>query len=67
MSEPRVEIDRDACIGAGNCVRYAPQAFDLDDDDIAIVLEPGSEPPEALRRAEQGCPSGAIFVTTESQ
>jgi ferredoxin len=34
-----VEIDRDVCIGSGNCVYEAPGAFDLDDDTIAFVVD----------------------------
>jgi ferredoxin len=34
-----VDIDRDVCIGSGNCVYEAPGAFDLDDDTIAFVVD----------------------------
>ena len=34
-----VEIDRDVCMGSGNCVYEAVGAFDLDDDGIAIVVD----------------------------
>ena len=31
-----VEIDRDVCMGSGNCVYEAPGAFDLDEDTIVV-------------------------------
>ncbi len=34
----RVVVDRDACMGSGNCAFWAPGVFDLDDDGIAVVV-----------------------------
>ena len=45
-----IRIDREACMGSGNCSFWAPGVFDLDDDGIAIVL------------AAQGCPTQAITI-----
>src|SRR5437868_11170099 len=59
----KVEVDRDVCIGSGDCARLAPTAFALDDDDRAYVLDPESVDAETLRQAERSCPSGAITVT----
>jgi len=30
-----ISINRDACMGSGNCSFWAPGVFDLDDDGIA--------------------------------
>src|SRR5207249_4140816 len=59
----KVEVDRDVCIGSGDCARLAPTAFALDDDDRAYVLDPESVDAETLRQAERNCPSGAIAVS----
>src|SRR5690348_13277838 len=59
----KVEVDRDICIGSGDCARLAPTAFALDDDDRAYVLDPESVDAETLRQAERSCPSGAISLT----
>ena len=59
----KVAVDRDVCIGSGDCARLAPTAFALDDDDKAYVLDPESVDAETLRQAERSCPSGAITVT----
>ena len=39
-----IDIDRDACMGSGNCVYAAPGVFDLDDDCIAFVVDPTLRP-----------------------
>ena len=57
-----VRIDRDACIGSGNCVYEAPGAFDLDDDSIAVVLDPSAAPEDRVRAAAAKCPARAITV-----
>lgn len=61
----RIEVDRVACMGSGNCAFLAPATFDLDDEMKAVVLDPGGDPPEKLRLAADGCPTYAITVTEE--
>lgn len=62
MHRLNVEIDQAICIGSGDCVRIAPVAFDLDDDGLAVLLDPASTSSEALRLAASSCPSGAIRI-----
>jgi ferredoxin len=57
-----VRIDRDRCMGSGNCVFWAPATFDLHDDGHAIVLDAAATDEERLRAAAQGCPVGAISL-----
>jgi ferredoxin len=57
-----VEVDRDLCIGSGNCVYGAPGTFALDDDEVAYVLDPGASPEDAIVQAARRCPSRAITV-----
>jgi ferredoxin len=57
-----VEIDRDVCMGSGNCVYGAPGAFDLDGDSIAFVVDPGGSPEDKVIAAAQRCPTHAIRV-----
>lgn len=61
----RIEIDENACVGAGQCVLAAPEVFDQRDEDGVVVLldkEPGAEMHEAARRAAMLCPAAAIRV-----
>jgi ferredoxin len=57
-----IRIDRDSCMGSGNCAFWAPGVFDLDDDGIAIVLDPNAAPDDKIVLAAQGCPTQAIAV-----
>jgi ferredoxin len=57
-----IRIDRDACMGSGNCAFWAPGVFDLDDDGIAVVLDPEAADEEKIVIAAQGCPTQAISV-----
>jgi ferredoxin len=61
----RIEIDRDLCIGFGNCVETAPGVFELDDEEIATVKDPEAADMNALRDAERLCPSAAITIVDE--
>jgi ferredoxin len=59
----RVEVDRDRCEGNAVCVGIAPDLFDLDDEDYAVLkADPVPEGQEDL--AEQSvaeCPRAAIL------
>jgi ferredoxin len=57
-----VEIDRDVCMGSGNCVYAAPGVFELDSDSIASVVDPAGAPGERVIAAARHCPTGAISV-----
>ncbi|MEA2254839.1 MAG: 4Fe-4S single cluster domain of Ferredoxin [Solirubrobacteraceae bacterium] len=62
MSDNRAaaDVDRHACIGSGNCLDIAPEAFQFDDDDKAYFVESSSPDRETLIDAQQACPAGAI-------
>jgi ferredoxin len=57
-----VEIDRDVCMGSGNCVYEAPGVFDLDGDSVAFVVDPGASPEEQIVAAARQCPTHAISI-----
>jgi ferredoxin len=57
-----IKIDRESCMGSGNCSFWAPGVFDLDDDGIAIVLDAAGADDEKIVLAAQGCPTQAITV-----
>ena len=60
-----IVVNRDLCMGSGNCSFWAPGVFDLDEDGIAIVLDPEAAPEEKVMLAAQGCPTQAISVTKD--
>lgn len=58
-----VTIDRLLCVGFGDCVDEAPEAFELDDEGIAILTSPAEVERERLLKACETCPVDAITVT----
>jgi ferredoxin len=57
-----VEVDREVCMGSGNCVYEAPGVFDLDDDSISFVIDPAASSEESVIAAARKCPTRAITV-----
>jgi ferredoxin len=57
-----IVINRDKCMGSGNCLFWAPQAFDLDDEGISVALDPAEAEESQLVQAREGCPTGAISL-----
>lgn len=61
----RVEIDRDLCVGFGDCIDAAPAAFELDDEEVAVFTCPEATSREELLRACRACPVDAITARDE--
>ncbi|MFD4947642.1 ferredoxin [Streptomyces sp. NPDC058409] len=63
----RIHLDRDKCIGSGQCVLAAPEWFDQDDDGIAVVLEhdTSEDDTDEVQRAAFTCPALAIALDSE--
>ncbi len=58
----KVRVDRDLCIGVGNCVALAPTVFTLNEDSKAVVLDPSSVDDDTLLEAAESCPENAIII-----
>jgi ferredoxin len=74
VSEPRAErvahgmrlcIDRSLCVGFGDCVDIAPEAFQLDNETIVILVDPDRVDRARLLKACDACPVDAITVCDE--
>lgn len=61
----RLCIDRSLCVGFGDCVDIAPEAFQLDDESIAILVDPDRVDRTRLLKACDACPVDAITVWGE--
>jgi len=57
-----IKVDRDVCMGSGQCSIYAPNTFDHDDDGIAFVVDQNGDSDDAVANAVTGCPTQAISV-----
>jgi len=66
MGEVRVVVDRSKCTGEGICVGIAPAVFELDDEGIAVVVDPEGAERETIVEAAESCPSAAITVVEPS-
>jgi ferredoxin len=60
----RIRVDRQRCIGAGNCIFLAPTAFKWRPGEFlkADVLDPETVEEEILLHAAASCPTGAIIT-----
>ena len=57
-----IQIDRELCMGSGQCCMYAPATFDQDEETIAVVRDPYGDPDADIETARDACPTGAISV-----
>jgi len=62
-----IAINRELCMGSGNCAFWAPGVFDLDEDGIAIVVDAAAQPEDKIVLAAQGCPTQAISIVRDGE
>jgi ferredoxin len=61
----KLYVDRALCIGAASCVAIAPEVFELDSENKAIIKNPQGADDEIILLAAKSCPTRAIFVYDE--
>jgi ferredoxin len=61
-----IRVDRNLCMGSGQCCWYAPNTFDQDDETIAIVIDQHGDPAGVIKTAADSCPTGAISIAEDS-
>jgi len=62
-----IRIIRSKCISAATCVVYAPNTFDLDKKNIAIIKNDRWDRLEKIIAAAQSCPVMAIEIYKEGK
>lgn len=57
-----LKVNKDKCIGCGQCVSLCEDVFDFDDDNLAkVITNPVPEDKiEEATAALESCPTGAI-------
>jgi ferredoxin len=60
-----ITVDRALCIGSGDCVDTAPNVFQLDEEDKAVVIDADGASVDEVIEAAGNCPVSAIFVVGE--
>ncbi|MCK4342571.1 MAG: ferredoxin [Phycisphaerae bacterium] len=63
MAKYKIEVDRDLCIGDAACCGEAPNTFEMDDENIAVVTDADGHTDEEILQAAQVCPVDAITLT----
>jgi ferredoxin len=60
----QIIVDRQRCIGAGQCVLSAPDVFDQDQDGMVRLLDPNpsDDYDDEVSQADRHCPSQAITL-----
>jgi ferredoxin len=59
----RVEIDQDECMSSGKCVADHPDAFDFDDEELAVARAGAQTMTDDDKsRTARNCPSRAIML-----
>lgn len=60
-----VRIDRDLCVGFGDCITEAPGAFELDAEGVVVFVDPEGVERKRLLRACEACPVDALSAWDE--
>ncbi|GAA3530092.1 ferredoxin [Amycolatopsis ultiminotia] len=60
-----VGVDRERCEANAVCLGFAPEVFDLDDDENLVITSGPfvGEQVERVSQAVSGCPKNALFIT----
>jgi ferredoxin len=53
-------VDQTLCISCGLCPEIASNTFELDENDLAYVINPEGDPEELIQEAVDSCPVEAI-------
>ena len=66
MSEVRVVVDPDVCVGIGQCESLEPDVFVYDENEGRAEVRPGALlPRDRADAVMRSCPSGAISIVEE--
>ena len=58
-----VRVDRNTCIGSANCIKAAPEVFELDNEKICAFKDnPGKVNRDVVIEACRVCPVDALYV-----
>ena len=63
----KIKYYREKCIGAANCVKFAPETWELDNEGLAVLKKAEFNEKEFEKniKAAKSCPTHAIEVYDE--
>lgn len=62
----KIVVDRVKCIGANACVAITPGVFQLDNENLAYIVDPEAADEDTLMMSAQSCPVLAILLYDEN-
>ena len=62
-----ITVDRERCMGSGQCLVYAPNTFAHDEQAKAIVVDPAGDPIGVIRTAVEACPTSALSLVLDEE
>jgi ferredoxin len=62
----QISVNRELCESNAECVSLAPAVFELDDEDLCVVLNPEGAKDKRILDAARACPRDAITLIDES-
>ena len=61
----KITVDRELCESNAECVSLAPQVFELDDEELCVVIDPEGAKDKRILDAARACPVDAITLVDE--
>ena len=60
----KAKVDRETCIGCELCTTICPEVYEMDDEQIAIVIADPvpANVEDTAKEAEDSCPTSAITI-----
>lgn len=58
----KISVNRELCASNAECVSLAPDVFELDDEDLCVVLDPEGAKDQRILDAARACPVDAITL-----
>lgn len=58
----KIAVNRDLCASNAKCVSLAPEVFELDDQDMCVVIDPEGAKDKRILLAARACPIDAITL-----
>lgn len=62
----RIVVDRELCIGAATCLAVAPEVYELDEENKAVVKPFSGVDDERIIQSAKACPVNAIYLYDET-
>lgn len=55
-------VNRELCQSSAECVAMAPEVFELDDEELCVVIDPEGAKDKRILDAARACPVDAITL-----